>query len=226
MYKLFVSTIALGIALSAANQGWAEDNTECFPPCRTGYLCYKGECVSRCNPPCPAGQKCTDEGECVLNQPSQQPSSGETMHRKSLARKNLPSNEVFIVRPDMKPELVPGSYEDDELLSAANMVVDAIMSSVSAPSAIIAVDELPSVEKCSGRLIVIRVKSYHKEPARMGQYEGVVTVSIESYNQIGQESPARVDQFTAKGGRHWGDSVPLENAFEAVSKKIRRNYGN
>ena len=25
---------------------------ECFPECRTGYLCHQGECISACNPPC------------------------------------------------------------------------------------------------------------------------------------------------------------------------------
>ena len=37
---------------------------ECFPECRSGYLCHLGECVSRCNPPCEAGTVCTDAGEC------------------------------------------------------------------------------------------------------------------------------------------------------------------
>lgn len=37
---------------------------ECFPPCRSGYVCHRGHCVSRCNPPCPAGTECTPGGEC------------------------------------------------------------------------------------------------------------------------------------------------------------------
>jgi hypothetical protein len=125
----------------------------------------------------------------------------------------------------MRLELVPGSYEEDELLSAANMVADAVSSAISAPTSIISVDELSSVKKCSARLIIARVKSYHKEPARMGQYQGVVTITIETYSDLAKNTPDRTEEFTAKGGRHWGDSVPLENAFEAVSRRIRRNYG-
>jgi len=38
---------------------------ECFPKCRSGYLCHKGACISGCNPPCGDAEKCSPEGECV-----------------------------------------------------------------------------------------------------------------------------------------------------------------
>ena len=37
----------------------------CSPPCRSGYQCTKGKCVSLCNPACPANQRCV-KGECEL----------------------------------------------------------------------------------------------------------------------------------------------------------------
>jgi hypothetical protein len=36
----------------------------CFPSCRDGYMCYNGECISKCNPPCPANMKCGKDGDC------------------------------------------------------------------------------------------------------------------------------------------------------------------
>ena len=36
----------------------------CYPPCRVGFICYNGQCVSECNPPCPAGTICK-ENNCV-----------------------------------------------------------------------------------------------------------------------------------------------------------------
>lgn len=39
--------------------------SECSPPCRSGFMCLQNECVSRCNPPCPNNQVCTDDGECI-----------------------------------------------------------------------------------------------------------------------------------------------------------------
>jgi len=36
----------------------------CNPPCRKGYNCVEGECVSMCNPPCRKGYTCVD-GECI-----------------------------------------------------------------------------------------------------------------------------------------------------------------
>lgn len=42
----------------------------CIPPCREGYMCIKGECISKCNPPCPINMKCGSDGDCheILNQ--------------------------------------------------------------------------------------------------------------------------------------------------------------
>lgn len=37
----------------------------CTPPCRTGYSCKAGRCVSLCNPPCGAGEVCV-RGECEM----------------------------------------------------------------------------------------------------------------------------------------------------------------
>jgi hypothetical protein len=42
-----------------------DPNTPCLPPCRSGYLCHKGQCISLCNPPCPPGTICTGNGECI-----------------------------------------------------------------------------------------------------------------------------------------------------------------
>ncbi len=43
----------------------ASPESECFPACRTGYVCAHGTCVSRCNPPCGADEACTAQGECA-----------------------------------------------------------------------------------------------------------------------------------------------------------------
>lgn len=42
----------------------AQQEPACFPPCRSGYLCVDGACVSACNPPCSGGDRCVD-GACV-----------------------------------------------------------------------------------------------------------------------------------------------------------------
>ncbi len=44
----------------------SEITNECFPPCRKGYTCIDGRCVSLCNPPCPPGFWCDSElNDCV-----------------------------------------------------------------------------------------------------------------------------------------------------------------
>jgi len=65
----------------------------CDPPCRKGYFCRDGECVSECNPLCPSGQICRDR-ECIAdpNAPrvSAQPTPGENTRRSK--DEDLPYN--------------------------------------------------------------------------------------------------------------------------------------
>ena len=64
--------LSVGLALLAAAaspQAVAQPHLECAPPCRTGYVCHQGQCVSACNPPCSTGENCTAEGQCVAPPP-------------------------------------------------------------------------------------------------------------------------------------------------------------
>lgn len=36
----------------------------CYPACREGFTCHRGQCVSLCNPPCPAGLECVEGRRC------------------------------------------------------------------------------------------------------------------------------------------------------------------
>jgi len=54
-------------------QAPASDPSTCQPPCRSGYLCLEGQCVTRCNPPCAADERCTDVGECVFRSAQESP---------------------------------------------------------------------------------------------------------------------------------------------------------
>jgi hypothetical protein len=57
-----------------ANPASSPEREACFPACRTGYVCARGACVSRCNPPCGADETCTAQGECAAGPaPAAQP---------------------------------------------------------------------------------------------------------------------------------------------------------
>jgi hypothetical protein len=51
---------------------------ECFPPCRAGFFCHNGNCISSCNPPCRPNEICKN-GDCVPapSSSSNQPASTE-----------------------------------------------------------------------------------------------------------------------------------------------------
>ena len=68
-----LSAWVLLCSMSLATTAWAQEQppppplrpAECVPPCRSGYFCHDGQCVSRCNPPCAAGATCLESGECA-----------------------------------------------------------------------------------------------------------------------------------------------------------------
>jgi hypothetical protein len=51
---------------------------DCDPPCRLGYQCRNGTCVSQCNPPCPEGQICDSASRDCVPRASE---AGETKER-------------------------------------------------------------------------------------------------------------------------------------------------
>jgi hypothetical protein len=55
-----VAALLLFTGAAAADDGEPGD---CAPPCRPGFFCKAGKCVSECNPPCPFGQRCV-KGDC------------------------------------------------------------------------------------------------------------------------------------------------------------------
>jgi hypothetical protein len=58
--------------------------TQCFPICRPGFMCYAGQCWSKCNPLCESGLVCTDDGRCVG--PSDEDSPSEPQRRAEEAK--------------------------------------------------------------------------------------------------------------------------------------------
>jgi hypothetical protein len=72
----------------------------CFPPCRTGFLCWNGQCVSACNPPCGPGQQCAQSGACVpaVAEPIPQPASPPEQYAQPPAQ-SLPPVEQYVPSP-------------------------------------------------------------------------------------------------------------------------------
>jgi hypothetical protein len=44
----------------------SSEQRPCYPPCREGYICHDGQCVSLCNPPCQQGSECGKDGNCHM----------------------------------------------------------------------------------------------------------------------------------------------------------------
>ncbi len=81
--------VSLAFFVSAANaQPPAQTSTECSPPCRRGYVCQDGRCVSACNPPCPLGYRCDpDVLDCVpIRKPAPAPAPASPRTAPARAR--------------------------------------------------------------------------------------------------------------------------------------------
>lgn len=78
----------------------APSSYDCAPPCRSGYVCIRGACVSPCNPPCSALEQCTSQGECIPRS-VQQPSP-------SLAPSSMTREQVYR-EIQLQEELKPGN---------------------------------------------------------------------------------------------------------------------
>lgn len=58
--------------------------SQCTPPCRVGYTCQDGKCIELCNPPCPPGTKCANY-DCVEYAKSLQKEAAEISPQHSHA---------------------------------------------------------------------------------------------------------------------------------------------
>jgi hypothetical protein len=65
MSKLVWLVVGLLVFPAGAHAIVEGEPGSCDPPCRSGFHCRGGKCVSLCNPPCNAGERCV-KGECEL----------------------------------------------------------------------------------------------------------------------------------------------------------------
>jgi hypothetical protein len=75
----------------SSNQGWGASNNQCLPSCRSGYTCVSGQCVSLCNPICPAGEYCTERGECAVGNPEPEGAAAATQSQPEKAAPGAPA---------------------------------------------------------------------------------------------------------------------------------------
>lgn len=63
-YGQIIEEIDMSVIEGAASLPVKPDSNQCVPPCRKGFFCNGGQCISKCNPPCPDGMDCWDDAEC------------------------------------------------------------------------------------------------------------------------------------------------------------------
>lgn len=109
---LWVACFALGFAKQARAQA-----AECFPDCRSGFVCHQRRCVSLCNPVCGEGERCSANGECESVAPrSSQPTAPPEIPPPSSATPADPSvpsvASPIAPAPQPRPVVAPTALEE------------------------------------------------------------------------------------------------------------------
>lgn len=129
---------------------------------------------------------------------------------------------TLVVAPMISQEDLGGEFEPDELTNASNMLANTVAKKYK-ETIVVSTGNLKKLENCNSSVIAVRLKSYHKEPARMGQFRGFITIDVLYFDSPQSAKPSEIKTFEASGKVHWGDSTPFANAVESVCRKIR--YG-
>lgn len=132
---------------------------------------------------------------------------------------NASCASTFVVAPTITPDVVSGVDQED-LSNGASTLASAVTSKVK-DAEIVRPDDIARIDDCASQVIVVRLKSYHTEPARMGQHRGFLSVELLYFESPKSKSPTATRAFEASGDVHWGDTTPFENAVKAVAGSMR-----
>jgi hypothetical protein len=127
---------------------------------------------------------------------------------------------TLVVAPKITAEMLGGSFEPHGLTNASNMLARAVAEKYD-NSEIIQAADLGTIDGCSSPVIVVKLKSYHKEAARIGQFRGYITVQVLFFDTSASKKPREIREFSARGGVFWGDSTPFNKALDSVVGQMR-----
>jgi hypothetical protein len=128
---------------------------------------------------------------------------------------------TIVVRPEMSQKTVFYPVDPSYLDTASKMIGSAVADKYEG-AMVIAPSDLDRYQSCEVPVVLAKLKSYTKEPAIFGQYEGKATISMLHCRSPQANSPDKETQVSATGDRHWGDDVPFMNAMQAVADKIQK----
>jgi hypothetical protein len=129
--------------------------------------------------------------------------------------------KVIVIRPDLSEKNVFSHLEASDFQSASFMVGSAVASKYEGADVFTAKD-LNDLKSCNVPVVLAKLKSYSREPAIFGQYEGKATITILHFASTTADTPDKQVDVTANGDRHWGDTVPFLNAIKAVCEQIQK----
>ncbi len=127
--------------------------------------------------------------------------------------------DTFVVAPTITSAAVPGVDQQD-LTNASNSLASAVSHKVKG-SEILQPTDITKIDECHSKVVVVKVKNYHTEPARMGQNRGILAVQLLYFDSPASSTPVQTKDFEHSGAVHWGDTTPFENAVKSVASAIR-----
>lgn len=128
----------------------------------------------------------------------------------------------IIVRPDLLNEISMSDCDTEELNNASSVIASSFIEDEN--SVIIEKSQFKNYSKCNSKVVVVKLKNYYKTTAKLGQFQGNITIEALTFGSASDMEPKSTQAFTAIGGRDWGSSKLLMNSIEKVVKKIKVEY--
>jgi hypothetical protein len=129
----------------------------------------------------------------------------------------------LIVRPVLDRDNIHDDIDQDNLAECSRDIALGF-SEVCGGSMVIDEDDIADYKKCNSSVIIVKLKKYSKLEAKLGQYQGDITIDALCFKSIRDEKPYKIQEFHAIGDRFWGDANALKEAVKAIVKRVDKKF--
>lgn len=127
----------------------------------------------------------------------------------------------LIVSPVLDRENINDDIDENDLAECSRDIAQAFMDN---NASIIETEDVGNYKSCNSSVIIVKLKKYIKREAKLGQFQGDITIDALCFKSIRDDKPYKILEFHSIGDRFWGDANALKEAVKAVVQKIQDKF--
>ena len=141
--------------------------------------------------------------------------------QKIISPEDLPCNGSFFLQQIIiSKEMVGFSPKDSDCREIDKILAEAFSDALRKKIIPASVDQL-KISSCATKLLQVQLITYKTKPAAFNQIQGTAKVAVSIFDFPFKNTPPLATITIEKtGARHWGESVPLINAFKEIAEVI------